>query len=169
MEAKANIRGHAIHPILVVFPLGLLATSLVFDIIGKATDNGEWLLVSYYMIGAGILGGLLAAVFGLIDWLAIPRGTRASSVGLAHGLGMVGAVVFFAGSWFLRRDNPAVPEDLAIGLSAVGFLIALVSGWLGGELVERMGVSVMPGANLDAPLSLGRESPRLRAQQHHGK
>lgn len=167
MEAKANIRGHAIHPILVVFPLGLLATSLVFDVIGKATDVGEWLLVSYYMIGAGIVGGLLAAVFGLVDWLGIPRGTRASAVGLAHGLGMVGAVVFFAGSWFLRRDNPAAPEDLAVGLSVVGFLIALVSGWLGGELVERMGVSVMPGANLDAPLSIGKE--RQLRPQHHGK
>ena len=167
MEAKAKIFGHAVHPILIVFPLGLLGMSLVFDVIGKTSESGEWFLVSYYMIGAGILGGLLAAVFGLIDWLAIPRGTRASSVGLAHGLGMVGAVVFFAGSWFLRRDNPVLPEDLAIGLSVVGFLIAIVSGWLGGELVQKMGVSVAPGANLDAPFSLTREA-ELRAQ-HHGK
>jgi uncharacterized membrane protein len=165
MEAKAKIFGHAIHPILVVFPLGLLGTSLVFDLIGKATDTGEWLLVAYYMIGAGVLGGLLAAVFGLIDWLAIPRGTRASAVGLVHGLGMVGAVAFFAGSWLLRRGNPVAPEDLAIGLSAVGFLIALASGWLGGELVQRMGVGVSPGANLDAPMSLGREA-HLGAQRH---
>lgn len=167
MEAKAKILGHAIHPILIVVPLGLFTTSLVFDAVASVTGSGEWSLVAFYMIGAGIVGGLLAAIFGLVDWLAIPRGTRASEVGLAHGLGMVGAVVFFAGSWFLRRDDPPAPETLAIGLSGVGLLIASVSGWLGGELVQKMGVSVSPGANLDAPSSLSRGGA-LRAQ-HHGK
>jgi hypothetical protein len=33
------------------------------------------------MIAAGIITGLLAAVFGAIDWVAIPAGTRAKGSG----------------------------------------------------------------------------------------
>jgi hypothetical protein len=39
-------------------------------------------------------------------------------------------------------------------LSVIGVLLALVGGWLGGELVERLGVAVHQGANLNAPNSL---------------
>jgi hypothetical protein len=34
------------------------------------------------MIASGIIGGLIAAAFGLIDWLGIPEGTRAKYIGL---------------------------------------------------------------------------------------
>ena len=77
MESKARIFGRQIHPMLVVFPLGLLATSLAFDIIYMSGGTSRWAAGSFLMIGAGIIMGLLAAVFGLIDWLAIPAGTRA--------------------------------------------------------------------------------------------
>jgi uncharacterized membrane protein len=39
MEAKAKLFGHSIHQMLIVFPLGLLATSFIFDIIYLAPDN----------------------------------------------------------------------------------------------------------------------------------
>ena len=78
MESKAKMFGHAIHPILIVFPLGLLATSVIFDVVYLLTSSPTWHIVSFWMITAGIIGGLLAAVFGLIDFLNIPSGTRAS-------------------------------------------------------------------------------------------
>jgi uncharacterized membrane protein len=87
---------------LIVFPLGLLATSVIFDIVRLASGNGQWSAVSEYMIGAGVIGGLLAALFGLIDWLAIPSGTRAKVIGLWHGAGNVVVVALFIISWFLR-------------------------------------------------------------------
>jgi uncharacterized membrane protein len=82
VESKAKILGHPIHPILIPFPLGLLSTSVVFDVVHLLTGNGKWSEVSFWMIAAGVIGGLVAAVFGLIDWLAIPSGTRAKAVGL---------------------------------------------------------------------------------------
>jgi len=154
MESRAKIFGHAIHPILVVFPLGLLATSIVFDAIGWATGSGGWLEISFWMIAAGIIGGLAAALFGLIDWLAIPSGTRAKAIGLWHGLGNVVVMVLFLASWLLRYPDPHNPGAFPVILSLVGVLLALVTGWLGGELVERLGVSVDDGANLNAPNSL---------------
>jgi uncharacterized membrane protein len=69
MSHGANLLGHPIHQMLIVFPLGLLSTSLVFDVIHLVTGSGRWADVAFWMIVAGVVGGLLAAVFGLIDWL----------------------------------------------------------------------------------------------------
>src|SRR4051812_35361705 len=105
----AKLLGHPMHPMLVVFPLGLLVTSLIFDFIRLGTGNGTWSLVAEYMIGAGVIGGLIAAVPGLIDWLSIPAGTRAKAIGAWHGIGNVIVVVLFAISWLMRRPLPEEP------------------------------------------------------------
>ncbi|HXT14184.1 MAG TPA: DUF2231 domain-containing protein [Gemmatimonadaceae bacterium] len=154
MEARAKLLGHPIHQMLIVFPLGLLTTAVIFDLIHLAMHDPTWSMISYWMIGAGVIGGLCAALFGLIDWMKIPSGTRAHRVGLWHGLGNVCVVVFFAISWFLRRADPSNPSALAIVLLLIGGGLSLVTSWLGGELVGRLGVGVDDGANLDAPSSL---------------
>lgn len=154
MESKAKFLGHAIHPMLIVFPLGLLATSLFFDIAYLSTGDGTFGTVSFWMIAAGVCGGLAAAVFGAIDWLAIPSGTRAKAIGLWHGAGNVLVVLLFIVSWFLRRPLPEQPGSGAIVLSFIAVILAAVTGWLGGELVDRLGVGVDDGAHPDAPSSL---------------
>ena len=158
MEAKAKLLGHPIHQMLIVFPLGLLATSLFFDIAYLITNRAELARVAYWMIFAGVIGALLAAVFGLIDWLGIPAGTRAKRLGAYHGIGNVIVVAIFAASWWLRRGDPSTPPTMAIVLSAIAVAIALVTGWLGGELVDQLGIGVYEQANPDAPSSL--ETPR---------
>jgi uncharacterized membrane protein len=140
---------------LIVFPLGLLITSVVFDVIYLVRNESIFATVSYWMIAAGVVGGVLAAIFGLIDWLNIPAGTRAKAIGLWHGLGNVAVVALFAVSWYLRRDDPArapSTEAFVVALIAVG--LGALTAWLGGELVNRLGVGVDHGAHLDAPSSL---------------
>jgi uncharacterized membrane protein len=154
MEARAKIFGHPIHQMLIPFPLGLLGTAVVFEAIYLVWGNPTMATVAYWMIVAGIVGGLLAAPFGLIDYLAIPGGTRAKSVGLLHGGGNVVVLLLFAASWWLRSDDPARPELLASVLAFAGALLSIATGWLGGELVDRLSVGVDDGANLDAPSSL---------------
>lgn len=154
MESRAKLFGHAVHPVMIVFPLGLLATGVIFDAIHLIWGNPTFATVAYWMIVAGIIGGLLAAVPGWIDYFAIPSGTRAKFVGLTHGLGNVVVLLLFIVSWWLRRDAPERPELLASILSFAGAALALLTGWLGGELVERLGVAVDDGAHLDAPNSL---------------
>ncbi len=154
MESKAKLAGHPIHPMLIVFPLGLLATSFIFDLIHLASRADPWGYASFYMIGAGIIGALLAAVFGLVDWLAIPRGTRARRVGALHGVGNLAVVGLFIASWGIRYGNPASTAAGQVVLSLIGVLLALVTGWLGGELVDRLGIGVDDGAHADAPSSL---------------
>ncbi len=154
MESRAKILGHPAHTILIVFPLGLLATAVVFDAIYLFTDNPTMATVAHWMIVAGLIGGFAAAPFGWIDWFAIPQGTRAKSVGLTHGVGNVVVLLLFIGSWWLRRDAPERPETLDHLLSFAGAGLALLTGWLGGELVGRLGIGVDDGANLNAPNSL---------------
>jgi len=168
MESKAKIAGHPIHQMLIVFPLGLLAASLGFDVGYFATSNPEFPVVSYWLIGAGIIGGLMAAVFGAIDWWAIPRNTRAKAIGLYHGLGNVIVVVLFAISWWLRNASAGrLPSGAALLASCCAVLLALVTGWLGGELVDRLGVGVDNGANLNAPSSLSGKPATLN--EVHGR
>jgi uncharacterized membrane protein len=154
MESRAKALGHPIHQMLIPFPFGLLATAVIFDIIHLVWGDPTMATVAHYMIVAGIIGGLVAAPFGTIDYLAIPSGTRAKSVGLLHGVGNVVVLLLFAASWWLRRDAPERPETLALVLSFAGFALAGATGWLGGELVDRLAVGVDDGAHLDAPNSL---------------
>jgi uncharacterized membrane protein len=154
MESRAKLFGHAVHPILIVFPLGLLATAVVFDIIYLIWGSGTMAGVAYWMMTAGIVGGLIAAPFGFIDWYAIPNGTRAKTIGAAHGISNVLMLLLFVGSWGIRTGVPEQPDTLASILSFLGFGLSMVGGWLGGELVERLGVGVDEGANLNAPNSL---------------
>ena len=73
MEARARLLGHSIHQMLIVFPLGLLAMGVIFDLIFFGADNEIFSAVAYWMIVAGIVGALAAAPFGFADWLKIPR------------------------------------------------------------------------------------------------
>ncbi len=158
MESRAKALGHPIHPMLIVFPLGLLSVSVIVDILYLVTGNTRFPFVSFVMIAAGLIGGVVAAFFGLWDFMAIPRGTRAKSVGLFHGGGNVVVMLLFLGSWLLRyASTDYVPTPGAVAMSVIGFGLAGVTGWLGGELVDRLGVGVDHGANLDAPNSLGGE------------
>lgn len=167
MESRAKLFGHPIHQMLIVFPLGLLATAVIFDIIGMFLGDLRWIEMAFYLIGAGIIAGLVSAVFGTIDYLAIPAGTRAKRIGALHGLGNVVVILLFAASWLLRWNDVSSPGTLAYVCSFAGAGLALVTGWLGGELVDRLGVGVDDGAHLNAPSSLStrtvhRDEPHAR-------
>jgi uncharacterized membrane protein len=143
---------------LIVFPLGLLSTAALFDLAFVVSERQTFALLAYWLIPAGLIGGVLSAIVGWIDWTAIPSETRAKSVGLLHGcVNAVVLIIFFIG-WYLRPDSRSVPGSLPILLSVIGVLLALLGGWLGGELVERLGIGVHPGANPNAPSSLKTDS-----------
>lgn len=154
MEARVKLLGHPIHQMLIVLPLGTLTGVVIFDVLHLLTGGEPWALVAYWLIPLGVASGLLAAVFGFADWTKIPRGTRAKRIGALHGGGNVVVVLLFAVSWLLRGGAPTDPGTLPIVLSLAGGALSMLTGWLGGELVDRMGVGVDDGAHLDAPSSL---------------
>lgn len=159
MNNGVKILGHSVHPILIVFPLGLLSTAVIFEIAFYVTNTQVLAVAAYWMLFAGVIGGVLAAIFGWLDWFAIPSDTRAKRVGLIHGLVNAVALILFAASWYFRSESITSPPIAATVLSLMGFLFAGVGGWLGGELVERLGIGVHEGANPNAPSSLAKDPP----------
>jgi len=158
MDSRAKAFGHSIHAMLIAFPIGLFVTAVIFDIAHLVSSRGQWTLISYWMIIAGIIGGLTAALFGFLDYRGIPANTRAQRVGRLHGIGNVVVVVLFAVSAWVRYPTPDQPPASAFIFSFGGILLATMTAWLGGELVERLGVGVHDGANLDAPSSLSGQA-----------
>ncbi len=143
---------------LIVFPLGLLATAVIFDILYVATGNADLATFSYYALIAGVVGGLLAAVFGLLDWTKIPKDTRARRIGAIHGGGNVVVTGLFLLSLVSRWGDPEyLPSTLPLILGLLGAVLALFTAWLGGELVYRLRVAVDDDANLNASNSISRE------------
>jgi uncharacterized membrane protein len=154
MESRAKLLGHSIHQMMIPLPVGLLVMAVLFDVLTLTTD---WNLseVSFWNILAGIVTGLLAAVFGLIDWLAIPSGTRARRIGAVHGAGNVVLVLLFVAAALLRWNEPGFAVTTpAFVLELLGLALGGVTAWLGGELVARLGVGVDDGAHLNAPNSI---------------
>jgi len=158
VETRFKLLGHPVHPMLIVYPLGLLSAAVVFDVLYLATGNGDLATFSFWALAAGLVGGLAAALFGLIDWLGLPDGTRAKRIGALHGGGNLLVVALFAVSFLLRLNNPQyLPDTLPLIVGLLGAAVALVTAWLGGELVYRLRVAVDDDANLNASSSLDRD------------
>ncbi len=154
MESRAKLFGHPIHPMLIPFPLGLLPTSVLFDVVYLLTGNGKWAEISFWMITVGVVGGMAATVFGAIDLERVPDGTRAKAVGIVHAVSAGGLMALFAVSWLLRLGAPGGPGAIPIILSLMGLGLAGLTGWFGGELIARLGVGVSREAHLNASSSL---------------
>lgn len=155
MESRLKVLGHPVHPMLVMFPVGLLVTAVLFDVVdtvGGPDFLGE---VAYWNITVGLVGGLLAAAAGTFDLLAIPSATRAKRVALTHAAANLAVILLFAAIWVVRlnADSRAAGGAL-IAIEVVALAILGISAWLGGELVDRLGVGVDREAGLDAPSSL---------------
>ena len=171
MESRAKLLGHPIHPMLIVLPLGLFISAVVFDALYLWRGSATFAAVAYWNIAGGISGGLLAcllacllaAVFGFIDRMAIPGGTRAKRIGLLHGGSNVVVVVAFALAWLLRGNAADLaPSTGVFAVEVVALALGSVAGWLGGELVDRLGVGVDDGAHVNATSSLSGRPARQR-------
>lgn len=143
MKTTASIAGHPIHPMLIPFPIGLWATSFAVDVLFYFLRHPTLLVISKFMIAAGCIGAIAAAVPGIIDWLTIKNGD-ANRVANWHARLNITALVVFAISFFLRLGSYSefVGRKLTIPflLSLVGVILISISGWLGGELTFRYGV-----------------------------
>lgn len=150
VTALAGPYGHPFHPILVTVPIGAWIASLVFDIVSRAGDDAATFAEgAYWLIGIGIVGALAAAIFGFLDLLAIPTGTRAFRTALVHMALNLAVVALFAVGFALRRSRLDEPDGTPIGvlgLSVVALALLGVSGWLGGMLTYRYGVRVVDDA-----------------------
>ncbi len=126
----------------IVFPIGLLVFSLVADIVYRVGGSYNWAMAAWYTMGVGVLGGLAAAIPGLVDLLSLGP-SRARTIGIWHMSLNLAVVALFAINFFIR---PSVGHG-AVGpfiMSIIGIATVVVSGWLGGTLVYVHGIGVEP-------------------------
>lgn len=140
MQGKATIAGHPIHPMLIPLPIGLFVGAIVCDIILGFTGNPFWAQVSVVLIGFGIVGALLAAVFGFVDYFTAPMPADAKATATTHMLLNLLAVVVFAAAFWIRLGNNV--STAGIALTVIGVLVLAVGGYLGGHLSFHFGVGV---------------------------
>jgi uncharacterized membrane protein len=142
VPSKAAIAGHPIHPMLIPFPFALLFLVPVTDVVYATTEAVFWASASYYLLWAGLVSAVLAAIFGLVDFIGVPR-VRSVSAGWAHMLLNLGVVALSVVNLLLRwgdRIEDILPSGLILSIVATSLL--LVSGWFGGELIYRYKVGL---------------------------
>jgi uncharacterized membrane protein len=158
MEARVKLLGHAVHPAIVALPIGLLLIVPFFDVVQMWTASEFWARFCFWVTVVGLGGALAAAAVGFIDWLTIPKGTRAYRVGLQHMLVNLAAVACFTVAFIFRLERGIVhPLFAPLALDWSGLLVLALGGWLGAELVEQHGMGINSGAHLNAPSSLDRD------------
>ena len=143
MRSTARISSHPIHPMLVALPIGLWIGSWVFDILGSIRNSSSLWAASFYCAIFGIVGALLAAVPGAIDWLTVvPPNSSGKKRGAIHGSLNVLVLIAFLVIAF-RRGGAANPADgIELTISTIAIIVLGVTGWLGGTLAYRNQIGV---------------------------
>lgn len=143
MNRGLRVFGHPVHAILSDFPLALMATSLLWDLLGLWRGEAVWWAISFWSIALGLAVAVLAAFAGAVDYAAIPQESAALGTALRHMLLMLAALGPYLIS-LLVREGAQPPEGRrlvsVLALEALGALLLSVGGWYGGHLVFHYGI-----------------------------
>ena len=140
MRTPANIAGHPIHPMLVPLPIGLWVFSFICDLVYTFGSGAPaWSTVALYTMAGGIIGALLAAIFGFVDLLSLPPEPRRTA--LTHMTINLVVVALYLVNFWLRRQSAEGPGGY-VWLSLIAIALLVVSGWLGGKMVYVLGIAV---------------------------
>jgi uncharacterized membrane protein len=143
IPSTVAIAGHPFHPLIVTFPIAFLIGAFGTDVGYWLTHDSFWARCSIWLIGAGFVSGIVAALTGMLDFLRIDR-VRKRTAGWAHMLGNVTVLFLTLINWTLRWKNP-VEAVLPAGLIISLFVSTLlgITGWYGAELIYRHKIAVI--------------------------
>jgi uncharacterized membrane protein len=145
-RSTVRIAGHPLHPMLVTIPIGLLIGAFVTDLAYWQTGWASWAYFSAWLIGAGIIAALIAAIPGFIDFIAEPR-IRAMRKAWFHFIGNLTVVVLSVVNFIVHmRDGAAAVLPAGLTLSAIVTVLLAFTGWMGGEMVFKGRVAVREDA-----------------------
>ncbi|MBI4497465.1 MAG: DUF2231 domain-containing protein [Chloroflexi bacterium] len=158
VPSNASVQGHPVHPMLIPFPIAFLVTAFLTDLAYWGTGDLFWARASLWLLGAGVVTGLVAGAVGSIDFSTLGR-VREHRESWIHAGGNLVALTLALINWGLRL---AVGPVLAGGALATGVvlsaLVAAILGvtmWYGQELVYRHMIAVI-GARRPARIEEAR-------------
>jgi uncharacterized membrane protein len=141
-HSTAKIAGHPLHPMLVPFPIAFFVATLAADFMYLHGGDPFWFRGSIWLLGAGVVMALIAALAGITDLLGDAR-IRALTIVWVHFLGNLVVVLVEALNWYRRHVmGVAAVQPIGLCLSIAAVLILLVTGWLGWEMVYRQRVAI---------------------------
>jgi len=164
MRSKFAIAGHPIHPMLVALPIGLYIWALVSDVVYLARDRDAlWYDISFWTSIAAIATALLAALPGFGDYFTMAVRSDARGTATTHMILNLTSTSLFIIAVLLMRDRGALDGSrwtivLLLQLLAVGLLS--VSGWLGGEMVFKHHLAMVPDDEASAAVEQTRHAAR---------
>ena len=142
ITSSVAIAGHPIHPIIVVFPVAFLTGAAGADLGYWLTKDFFWARASTWLIGLGLVAGVLAALVGMLDFFKVPR-VRKRTAGWAHMIVNIAALVLTAINFWLRLGSPDAIVPVGAIISLLVATLLGVGGWYGGELSFRHKVGVI--------------------------
>ena len=137
---------HPIHPMVVHFPIALLITSVVFDVLAMRWRHKSFQDAGFYTLIAGLLGAAVAVLTGaMAEEVAEDKGIPESVLEIHEALGYA-TLLFFIGllalrllmRWKLIKEIPA----LYLAMGVAGIMILSAAGYFGGSLVYDFGAGV---------------------------
>lgn len=144
MKSKASLKSHPIHPMLIGFPISFFMGAFVFDLLSLLLKNEALRTTGYHLVIAGIIGAVMAAVPGFIDYLnTVPPHSSAKKRAAQHGLLNTSNLLLFVVIFFLKKNGSVVLPVLLL-LEAIGIGLLSFAGWMGGTLVYRNQIGVDP-------------------------
>ncbi|HYD84070.1 MAG TPA: DUF2231 domain-containing protein [Opitutus sp.] len=135
-----------LHPAIVHLPIALFPIGVLLDFGSWMCPTRDFYLVrgAFYCLVAGLATGLLAGVFGFVDYSDIRRDHPARKTATRHMVLNLVALALFAVSAALRYDHLEAVRTAALPLwiSVAALAVLSYSGYLGGHLVYSDGVGV---------------------------
>ncbi|MBI2865326.1 MAG: DUF2231 domain-containing protein [Chloroflexi bacterium] len=147
MRATARIKDHPIHPMLVTLPLATGVLAVATDIVYIVTGDAFWARGSFWLITVAILGAIVAAIAGAVDFFTI-RSAFTNTRGRYHAILQASGLLVFAANWAVRLPDPSLPGTLLFAgvlLTIVGAAVWSFGAWFGADLVYRRHIGVIPG------------------------
>ncbi len=148
-------------PLLLAIPFAILTVAGALDLLCLLTGSSTWSSLSFAMIPAGVVGSVAAAIVGMHDWFAVQAGSRVRGIGAMFAIGTAIVVVIFAQSWVARFGFSGDVGGVGVILGFMGAAIALLTGWLLGEYLERL-AALKPAAELP---QIERVTPTHRIEE----
>ena len=138
--------GKPAHPPLTDVGIGAYTVGVAMLVLGAlGVEEEQMAHGSLLAMGGGLALTPPTAMTGVLDWLAIPKGTPARTTATVHLVVMVCATVVFALAFIAQLDgyDDGNVETLALVLGIGAEALLTAGGYIGGTIVFIYGVRVL--------------------------